>query len=136
MCAALDALSSDRSVPLVTVVVPTLAADESLGECLESLRNQSFRDFEIVVVDNSGRNLAQCGACVKVIRNSSNIGFGAAVNRAFHASHAPFLATLNDDAVASPGWLGGLVEAMQSRRDVGMCASQVRLAGDGRLDSA
>ena len=41
--------------PTVTVVVPTLAADESLDECLASLDRQTFRDFEVIVVDNSGQ---------------------------------------------------------------------------------
>ena len=43
---------------------------------------------------------------------------------------------MNDDATAHPGWLEALLAAIEPRPDVGMCASQVRLAGDGRLDSA
>ncbi len=39
--------------PTVTVVVPTLAADETLTACLDSFDHQTFTDFEIVVVDNS-----------------------------------------------------------------------------------
>jgi GT2 family glycosyltransferase len=118
------------------VAVPTLAAGESLAECLDSLRNQSFRDFEIIVVDNSGKQLAQADSLVKVISNQTNVGFGAAINQAFHASRAQYLATLNDDAIAHPRWLEALLGAVESRPDTGMCASQVRLAGDGRIDSA
>lgn len=36
----------------ITVVIPALNEEEELGECLESLTNQSFRDFEVIVVDN------------------------------------------------------------------------------------
>ena len=124
------------AIPKVTVVVPTLAAGESLAECLQSLRTQSLADFEIIVVDNSGKQLVQAIGLVKVIANKTNVGFGAAVNQAFRASGAPYLATLNDDAVAHPRWLQSLVEALESRPDVGMCASQVRLTGDSGLDSA
>jgi len=132
-----DARAGDGAIiPKVTVVVPTLAADESLAECLDSLRNQSFRDLEIIVVDNSGEHLVRSDNVVKVISNSTNVGFGSAINQGFHASAAPYLATLNDDAVAHPHWLEALVREMDSRSDLGMCASQVRLAGDGRLDSA
>jgi GT2 family glycosyltransferase len=123
-------------IPKITVVVPTLAADESLAECLASLQNQSFRDFEIIVVDNSGKQLVQASNLVKVISNQTNVGFGAAINQAFHASNAPYLATLNDDAAAHPQWLQALVSAIDAGPDIGMCASQVRLAGDGRIDSA
>jgi GT2 family glycosyltransferase len=125
--------------PTVTVVVPTLAADETLGECLASLERQTFSDFEVIVVDNSGRRAvrhAGLSARARVIENDNNVGFGAAVNQAFHASTTPFLAVLNDDATAHPGWLEELLAAIEPRPDVGMCASQVRHAGDGSLDSA
>jgi len=120
----------------VTVVVPTLAADETLDECLASLERQTFRDFEVIVVDNSGRGQTKPRGCARVIANDHNVGFGAAVNQAFLQSQAPFLAVLNDDAIAHPGWLEALVSAVEHRHDFGMCASQVRLSGAGRLDSA
>jgi GT2 family glycosyltransferase len=124
---------------LVTVVIPTLAADARLLDCLESLGRQTQRDFEAVVVDNSGEGRvrrANLDLAVRVVENPRNVGFGAAVNQGFEASRAPYLAVLNDDAVAHPQWLSRLVAAIQARPDVGMCASEVRLFGEERLDSA
>lgn len=120
-------------------MVPTLAADDKLAECLRSIEGQTLRDFELVIVDNSGqglvraRRLAPRGA--RVIEQERNTGFGAAVNAGYRVSWAPFLATLNDDAVAHPGWLAALIAAMERRPDAGMCASQVRLYGEHQLDS-
>jgi GT2 family glycosyltransferase len=121
------------------VVIPTLAADARLEECLESLRRQTRRDFEVVVVDNSGQGLVRRNDAVRdvrVIENNRNLGFGAAVNAGWKSSSALYLATLNDDTVAHPGWLDALVSAIERRPDVGMCASQVRLFGEEGLDSA
>jgi GT2 family glycosyltransferase len=124
----------------VAVAVPTLAADEPLDERLASPDRQTFRDFEVIaeviVVDNSGRRQVKPRPGVRVIANDRNVGFGAAVNQAFRQSQAPFFAVLNDDAVAQPGWLDALLTAVEHRADIGMCASQVRLAGTGLLDSA
>ena len=120
-------------------MIPTLAADERLRECVEALALQTRRDFEVIVVDNSGSGLVARGRAApgaRVIENSRNAGFGAAVNQGFRASATPYLAVLNDDAVARPGWLDALVRAIGGRPDVGMCASQVRLLGENRLDSA
>jgi GT2 family glycosyltransferase len=122
--------------PTVTVVVPTLAADETLDECLASLERQTFSNFDVIVVDNSGRGAVKPRDRVRVIANDRNVGFGAAVNQGFRASKAPFLAVLNDDTTVDPGWLAALLAAVEPRPDVGMCAPQIRLAGDGRLDSA
>jgi len=125
--------------PRVTVVVPTLAADAALRECLGGLERQSCGDFEVIVVDNSGQGLARAASAVapaiRVVENSRNVGFGAAVNQAYRMSRAPFLATLNDDAVPGPDWIAALLEAIEPRPDVGLCASRVVLR-DGRLDSA
>jgi GT2 family glycosyltransferase len=124
---------------LVSVVIPTLAADSRLRECLESLERQTRRDFEVIVVDNSGQSLVRrkgVARGVRVIENPRNAGFGGAINQGFEASSAPFLATLNDDAAAHPRWIEALAGALERRSDAGMCASQVRLFGEHRLDSA
>ena len=122
------------------MVIPTLAADARLREAIDSLCRQTRRDFEVVIVDNSGEGLARRNgaaiAGVRVIENERNLGFGSAVNQGIRASAAPFVATLNDDAVADPGWLDALVRAIQRRPDAGMCASAVLLFGEDRLDSA
>jgi len=116
-------------------VVPTLVAGEALADCLRSLEAQEWRDFETVVVDNSGCGRAKAGPPARVIANARNLGFGAAVNQAVRQSAADYVATLNDDAVAEPQWLGRMVAAMDARPDAGMCAPCVRLS-ESRLDSA
>jgi GT2 family glycosyltransferase len=124
---------------LVTVVIPTLTADSRLLECVESLERQTRRDFEVIIVDNSGQGLVRRNTAVRgarVIENERNAGFGAAVNQGLRASDGTYLATLNDDAVACSCWLDALVSALERRPEAGMGASQVRLFGEQRLDSA
>jgi len=122
------------------VVVPTLAADARLLECVAALERQTQPDFEVIIVDNSGAGaVARSGAVrpgMRVIEQNRNVGFGAAINGAFRQSRSPYLATLNDDAAPHPGWLAALVAALDARPDAGMCASQVRLYGEDTLDSA
>jgi GT2 family glycosyltransferase len=117
-----------------------LAADARLLECVLALEKQTQRDIEVVVVDNSGKGLVRRSEAarpgVRVIEQPRNTGFGAAINEAFRQCRSPYLATLNDDAVAHPEWLAALVSAIETRPDAGMCASQVRLFGEDALDSA
>lgn len=125
---------------LVTVAIPTLTADARLRECIAALEKQTERNFEVIIVDNSGTRAVRRGGFerpnMRVIECPRNVGFGAAVNAAFRESTAPFLATLNDDAAPHPQWLAALLSAIQARPDAGMCASQVRLFGEDALDSA
>jgi GT2 family glycosyltransferase len=127
-------------LPVVTVAIPTLAADECVLDSVRSVAAQTARDVEIIVIDNSGERRVQRLDFIhdhaRIIENEKNVGFGAAVNQAIRASEAEFVAVLNDDAVASPGWLEQMLAIIRSRYEIGMCAPQIRLAGDGRLDSA
>ena len=129
--------------PLVTVIIPTLEGGENLSKCLAALAAQTFRDFEIIVVDNSARRMA--AACVdavasglaRVIENRENLGFGAAVNQGIETAKGELLCTLNDDAFAEPQWLEELAAACRRDPELGMCASQIRLTtAPERLDSA
>ena len=121
----------------VTVAVPTLAAGEVLEACLRALESQTVEEFEVIVIDNSGTGRVQLAKPrFRVIANQRNVGFGTAVNQAFRASSAPYLATLNDDAVADPRWLETLLADAEAHPRIGMFASEVRLAGTEKLDSA
>jgi GT2 family glycosyltransferase len=121
-------------------VIPTLSADRRLVECLDALGKQSRRDFEVVIVDNSGQGLVRGGEAGKrgarVIEPGRNVGFGAAINLGFRESRAPYLAVLNDDAAPRAGWVEALVAAAEAHPDAGMFASQVRFFGEEHLDSA
>ncbi len=128
----------------VTVAIPTLAADDTFVNCLRSLEAQTLQRFDVVVIDNSGADRVRASGLlqglsanlnIRVISNPNNAGFGAAINQAFRDSASPYLAPLNDDAVAHPDWLQALVGFADAHPKVGMLASQVLLEA-GKLDSA
>lgn len=128
------------SQPKVAVIIPTLTAGADLLDCLASLERQTRRDFEVIIIDNSGKGLVRQSEAgrlgARVLETVRNVGFGAAINEGIRASEAPFIATINDDAVAHPEWLCALMREIEPRPDVGACASQIRLAGEPALDSA
>lgn len=128
----------------VTVVIPTLSADHTLWECIEGLHRQTFRDFCIVIVDNSGERRVDRNwpgdssrERVTVLHPGTNTGFGAAFNLAARQAPADFIAVINDDAIPEPAWLNELVQTLASHPEAGSAASQVRLHGESNaLDSA
>jgi len=125
---------------VVTVVIPTLSAGRRLVECLDALAQQTRRDFEVVIVDNSGQGLVRAGEAgqrgASVIEPQCNVGFGAAINLGFRQSRSPYLAALNDDAAPRAEWIGELVSAAEAHPEAGMFASPVRFYGEEHLDSA
>jgi len=73
----------------------------------------------------------------RVIRNTRNCGFCAANNQGIAAARGDFIALLNNDAEAEPGWLAALHRVCSRSREVGMAASKVLVWEDpGRIDKA
>jgi GT2 family glycosyltransferase len=129
--------------PAIAVAIPSLRGGDLLLRCVQSLELQTDRDFEVIVIDNSGSGAIahdwearRVDLLFQVIKADHNLGFAAAVNLAWKQSTAKMLATLNDDAEAHPTWLAALRFEMERAADVGMCASQVRQYGTEQLDSA
>jgi GT2 family glycosyltransferase len=85
--------------------------------------------FETIVVDNGSVDgspgMAEREFGARVIRNPDNRGFCAANNQGIAAAGGEFIALLNNDAEAEPGWLAALLRACSQAPDVGMAASKV-----------
>ena len=100
--------------------------------------------FEVIVVDNGSEDgspglveeLARgYPVPLRLIVNPKNRGFCAANNQGFAASQSEFVALLNNDAEADPGWLEALEEVIRRDNDIGMAASKILVWEDpGRID--
>lgn len=119
--------------PRVSVVILNWNGRRYLEDCLSSLQDQTFTDFEIILVDNGSTDgsvewVAERFPQVQVIRNETNVGFAAGNNQAIRASQSEFVATLNNDTRVEPDWLAMLIAAAEEDPTVGMCASKMLFA--------
>jgi GT2 family glycosyltransferase len=121
---------------LISVVIVNWNRRDLLRACLQSLCTQTGVAFEVIVVDNGSSDgsaeMAEREFRANVIRNSENRGFCAANNQGIGAAAGQFVALLNNDAEADPGWLLALWRACSSAPDVGMAASKILVWEDPR----
>ena len=114
---------------MISVIVVNWNRKDLLRACLNSLWQQAGVAFEVIVVDNGSTDgsphMAEREFEAKVIRNHENRGFCAANNQGIAVARGEFIALLNNDAEAGPGWLAALLGACTSAPDVGMAASKV-----------
>ncbi|MDB5495198.1 MAG: glycosyl transferase [Phenylobacterium sp.] len=126
--------------PAISVVVVTYQSAPTLERCLAALAAQSFRDFELIVVDNASTDGAARGSAaadrsITLLENAENRGFSGGVNDGAKAARGRWLALINPDAYAEPDWLERLVAAAQAHPDVRAFASRQLMAADpSRLD--
>ena len=136
------ASNAPKPAPLISVLIIAYQSGETLGRCLAALEAQSFRDFEIILVDNASTDGAPQAALAdgpgpSLIAAGTNLGFAAGNNLAAQAARGRWLALLNPDAYPQPDWLDQLVRASQALPAIKSFASlQVRADDPARLDGA
>jgi len=123
----------------VAVVIPTWRRDDLLKNCLQSLDQQTFRDFAVVVVSNGASDqaarLAEAAGCA-VIRFPLNRGFAAAVNAGIAPQRSRYVLVLNDDVELDPRWLETTVSFLDERLESFYCCGKIHQADGLLLDNA
>jgi len=134
--------------PLVSVTIVTYNSRKYLAKCLNSVFRQTYRELEIILVDNAstdgaGEMLGGYESCARVIRNRRNLGFAIGQNQAIEASRGDWVLALNPDVRLEPDFLDRLVGSGTVDPRVGtVCGKLLRATRDlgrppePRIDSA
>jgi len=124
-----------------SVIIVNWNSYDYLLRCLKKLEYQSFKDFEIIVVDNNSKEEPPFEELntytnLKLIRNDKNIGFAAANNLAVaEARNSEFVVFLNPDTLPQKDWLGKLVQASRNNPEYSFFGSKmVQSANPSILD--
>lgn len=127
------------SAPVVTVVVPGFDVVDYAAEALDSLRAQSLRHWQAVLVDDGSTDAtadvfaaaAASDPRFRVVRHRTRRGLGAARNTGLDAVRTPFVGFLDADDVLTPGALERLVGVLDDTGSDFVAAAYVRLIADG-----
>ena len=135
--AAAPAVRAEAPPPAVTVVVPCYNGGQFLDGLMASLARQTFRDFEIVIVDDGSkdtetlRKLAALEDQVRVIRED-NRGPSAARNVGIAQARTDIVFTLDCDDTVEPAYLAETVALLRAAPpDVAAVITDLRMVGMG-----
>ncbi|MBE9528498.1 MAG: glycosyltransferase [Proteobacteria bacterium] len=108
-----------RSGPLLSIVIVNWNGERFLAPLFESITEQSFKEFEILFVDNGSKDgsvefVRSDYPAFTIIENSENRGFAEANNQGIERATGEFILTLNNDTVLEPLFLQSLMEAATS----------------------
>jgi glycosyltransferase involved in cell wall biosynthesis len=111
-------------LPRVTAVIPTYNAAPFIRRTVESVLAQSYKDFELIVVDDGSSDatagiVAGFGDRVRLIIQP-NRGVSAARNRAIAEARGDLIAFLDHDDIWYPEKLEQQVHLMDTRPEVGL----------------
>ena len=135
-------VKSQRSQPVVSVVIVAWNSSAHLRVCFQSLKKQAFTDFEVVVVDNGSTDnsieyIKDFGLRFKIERLNKNEGFSTANNIGARLANGKWIVLLNADAFPEPDWLENLLAAAETHPEYSFYSSrQIQANKTELLDGA
>ena len=116
--------------PLVSIIIVNYNGLKHLKECFDSLNNLTYRNFEIIFVDNGSQDksvefVSKNYQKVKIVHLDKNYGFSGGNNVGASRSKGKYLALLNNDTRVDKNWLIELIKVAQDSREIGIVASKV-----------
>lgn len=122
----------EAASPAVSIIIPHWNGLPHLDDCLTSLRRQTFRDFETILVDNGSTDGSQAYARqnfpeVRLLELGENRGFTGACNAGYAAANGSLIILLNNDTETDPDWLMAVTDTFARHPQAGIVASKLLL---------
>ena len=119
--------------PLISVIVPIYMIDRYVGICIESIINQTYKNLEIILVDDGGKDRCPeiCDLYkrkderIKVI-HKPNGGLVSARKAGLQQSNGAYISYVDGDDWIGPGFIEGLYTAAETSNADMVCAGQTR----------
>ena len=119
-------------MPRVSVVIPLYNGGKYIEKALNSVINQSYSDWEVLVISEYGdddggdeivKSLAKTDNRFRLIKNKTRLGLAESLNLGFREAKGEYIARLDADDTALPERFKKQVSYMDSHRDVGICGT-------------
>lgn len=124
-------------MPKVTVLIPAHNAAATLAETLDSLVAQTYRDFDVLLVNDASTDatveIALSYAdriAVRVLDLAQNLGVAGALNAGLAQIEAPYIARIDADDLATPNRLEEQVGYLESHPRIDVCSSAMEIFYD------
>jgi GT2 family glycosyltransferase len=123
---------------LVSIVIVNYNAGDLLQSCLDSIFQQTYADWEVIIVDNHSQDKSleriTPNHQVRILYNNTNLGFATAQNQGFRAAHGPYLMSLNYDVRLTENFLQAAVAAIGLDPEIGSVTPKLLyMEEDGKL---
>lgn len=115
-------------MPKVSVIMPAYNVEKYIAEAIESILNQTFKDFEFIILndgstDNTPKIIAEYAKKdkrIKFIDNQKNQGFISSLNECLNAACGEYIAKMDSDDISLPTRLEKQVAYLDNHQEVGL----------------
>jgi len=128
------------SQPVLSVCIPTYRGAAHIAAAIDSVLSQSFRDFELIVIDDTSPDdtpaivARYSDSRIRYIRNESNLGPEGNWNKCLSESRGTFFKLLPQDDLLMPDCLGQQMAVLEKDTEENIalvfCARRIVVSGD------
>ena len=133
----MEEMSTNR---LVSIIIVSNGKDNYLKSCLESLKVQTYPEFETIVIDNSlnhnfSQEILKCYPGIKLYSSVKNLFYCSAVNKGIEVSKGNFILCLNDDVILDKSFIEEALKGFLVEPKIGMVGGKILRQDAQTLDS-
>lgn len=117
---------------MVSIIIPVYNVEKYVGEALKSVLAQTYKDFEVIVVDDCGTDrsmkvveeITEKNPCVRILHHERNRGLSASRNTGIAAAKGTWLYFFDSDDILAPECINNLVSLAEVHPDAEIIVGQ------------
>ena len=129
----------EETFPKISIIIPAFNEEKTIQQCIESLRNVDYPNFEIIVVDDGStdQTFQKASQCVAAkVLHQENSGKPKALNNGIHHSNGEIILTVDADTTLDKHALRAIAARFASNQQLGAVAGNVKVKREPKILNA
>lgn len=128
-------MKTAKKQPLVSVVMPAYNSEKYIAEAIESILNQTYKNFEFIIVNDGStdntlkiiKKYAKKDKRIKVINNKENLKICKSLNRGITSSKGKYIARVDSDDISLPERFEEQVDFLEKNKEAGVVGADMQI---------
>ena len=126
-------------MPKISVLMPVYNSEIYLREAIDSILNQTFRDFEFIIIDDGSTDSSPdiirsySDPRIRFYLNERNMGVAATLNRGLDLATGEYIARMDSDDISLPERFEKQIRYLDRHPSVGICGCSILIFEDGKV---
>ncbi|MCR4030941.1 MULTISPECIES: glycosyltransferase family 2 protein [Flavobacterium] len=126
-------------MPKVSVLMPVYNCELYIKDAIESILNQTFVDFELIIIDDCSTDLtlsiikSYFDSRIKLIEKAQNTGYTNSLNYAISIATGDYIARMDGDDIAFPDRFQKQYDFLNQNQDVVICGTAMQIIGNKQI---
>src|SRR5438270_280343 len=115
-----------KNIPKISVIMPAYNAQKYISQAIESILNQTFKDFELIIIDDASQDntakiigdFARKDNRIIYLRNKENLKLSKALNLGIKKAQGKYIARMDADDISLPDRLDKQFSFMEKHQEI------------------